>query len=327
MSETTIVKRDKVVIGSRKSQLAMLQTEWVRDRIQELNPGITVEIKTMDTTGDKVLDVSLSKIGDKGLFTKELEDMMLNGTIDLAVHSLKDIPTKLPEGLKLGAITKRYSTSDAFIANAKKHGKDCKLADLPKGAMIGSSSLRRVAQLKKSYPHLQFKDIRGNLNTRFKKLEDDENGYDGMILAVAGLERMQLTDHISEVIPDSVSLYAVGQGSLGIECKDGDTFIQSILDPLNHRESMTCCEAERSMLRDLEGGCHVPIGVVTKLHNQSQPNETLEINAIVLNLDGSKFIESNIIGPSNQFIQLGKSIAQDLINKGSKDILSEFIKK
>ncbi|KAM9978440.1 hypothetical protein ACTFIY_012181 [Dictyostelium cf. discoideum] len=324
---SSITKRDKVIIGSRKSQLAMLQTEWVRDRIQELNPGIIVEIKTMDTTGDKVLDVSLSKIGDKGLFTKELEDMMLNGTIDLAVHSLKDIPTKLPEGLKLGAITKRYNTSDAFIANAKKHGKNCKLSELPQGAMIGSSSLRRVAQLKKAYPHLQFKDIRGNLNTRFKKLEDDSNGYDGMILAVAGLERMELTDHISEIIPDSISLYAVGQGSLGIECKDGDDFIQSILNPLIHRESMYCCEAERSMLRDLEGGCHVPIGVVTKLHNQSQPDETLEINAIVLNLDGSKYIESKIIGPSIQYYQLGKSIAQDLINKGSKDILSEFIKK
>ncbi|EGC33179.1 porphobilinogen deaminase [Dictyostelium purpureum] len=316
-------ERNTVYIGSRKSQLAMLQTEWVRDRLQELNPNIKVEIKTMDTTGDKVLDVSLSKIGDKGLFTKELEDMMLNGSVDLAVHSLKDIPTRLPDGLKLGAITKRYSTSDAFIANVKKHGKDCKLSDLPNGALIGSSSLRRVAQLKKSYPHLQFKDIRGNLNTRFNKLDAVDSEYDGMILAVAGLERMNLTDRISQVIPDEISLYAVGQGALGIECKENDPFIEKILEPLNHSESMMRCKAERSMLRELEGGCHVPIGVVTKINQ----NNILEIKGIVLNLDGSKYIESYIEGPVEQYEQLGKDIAADLIKKGSKEILSELPKK
>jgi len=310
--------RKVVVIGSRKSQLALIQTEWVKQCLSELHPHLTFEIKTMDTHGDKVLDVSLSKIGDKGLFTKELEDMMLSGDIDLAVHSLKDIPTRLPEGLKLGAITKRYNTSDAFIANSKKHGAKCQLKDLPKGALIGSSSLRRVAQLKKKYPYLEFKDIRGNLNTRFKKLDDENSEYDGMILAVAGLERMNLTDRISEVIPDEVSMYAVGQGALGVECKDNDNFIQNIIDSLNDKSSSYCCSAERSMLRQLEGGCHVPIGVLSSIDG-----ETLKLRGIVLNLDGTKSIESSHEGPVSESEQIGIDLANKLIELGAKDILNE----
>ncbi|KAF2069638.1 hypothetical protein CYY_009043 [Polysphondylium violaceum] len=309
-----------IVIGSRKSQLALIQTEWVKQCLSELHPHLSIEIKTMDTHGDKVLDVSLSKIGDKGLFTKELEDMMLSGEIDLAVHSLKDIPTRLPEGLKLGAITKRFNTSDAFIANAKKHGPKCQLKDLPKGALIGSSSLRRVAQLKKKYPHLEFKDIRGNLNTRFKKLDDENSDYDGMILAVAGLERMNLTDRISEVIPDDVSMYAVGQGALGVECKDGDAFIQSIINPLNDQSSFYCCSAERSMLRQLEGGCHVPIGVLSSIVDD---NQTLKLQGIVLNLDGTKSIESSHQGPVAQHEQIGIELANKLIEMGAKEILND----
>eukprot|EP01132_Coremiostelium_polycephalum_P011876 gene11876-14526_t len=314
----TTTNRNVVVIGSRKSQLALIQTEWVLQQLKSIHKDITFEIKTMDTQGDKVLDVSLSKIGDKGLFTKELEDMMLNGTIDLAVHSLKDIPTKLPDGLKLGAISERKNTSDAFVANPK-YGKECKLSQLPQGSVIGSSSLRRVAQLKKAYPHLNFKDIRGNLNTRFKKLEDPEQGYDGMILAVAGLDRMNLTDRISEVIPDDVSMYAVGQGALGIECKDGDDFIQSIIQPLNHPQSSACCLAERAMLRELEGGCHVPIGVLTSITKDN----LLEIKGIVLNLDGSKSVSSSHQGPLDKPEEIGKELALKLKDLGAKDILNE----
>ncbi|KYQ96871.1 porphobilinogen deaminase [Tieghemostelium lacteum] len=311
-------ERSHIVIGSRKSQLALIQTEWVKSELSNIFKNYTFEIKTMDTQGDIVLDVSLSKIGDKGLFTKELEDMMLNGTIDFAVHSLKDIPTVLPNGLKLASITKRHATPDAFIVNTKKYSKDTQLSQLPEGALIGSSSLRRIAQLKKHYPHLKFRDIRGNLNTRFKKLEDDKSEYDGMILAVAGLERMNLMDKISQIIPKEISMYAVGQGSLGIECAQDDLFIQSLLEKLNHYDSAQCCIAERSMLRYLQGGCHVPIGVDSNLNDK-----LLKLEGIVLNLDGSKSIQSSVVGSVEDAENLGITLAKQLIELGADKILQE----
>ncbi|EFA77657.1 porphobilinogen deaminase [Heterostelium album PN500] len=311
--------RDTIIIGSRKSQLAMVQTESVMKSLQELHPNLKFEIKTMDTVGDRVLNVALSKIGDKGLFTKELEDLMLSGHIDIAVHSLKDLPTKFPEGLSLGAITKRENCFDAFIAHPK-YGKDARLSSMPEGAVIGSSSLRRVSQLKRAYPQLQFKDIRGNLNTRFNKLETSGE-YDGMILAVAGLERLGWTDRITEVLQPEVSLYAVGQGALGIECRSDDEFVQSLLAPLNHYETAQCCAAERAMLRELEGGCHVPIGVNTTLE---QNNSILSIEGVVLSLDGTKSIRLSHRGEIDQPEIVGKQLALMLKEKGATEILAEL---
>ncbi|GAM22663.1 hypothetical protein SAMD00019534_058380, partial [Acytostelium subglobosum LB1] len=314
---TDTTNRKNIVIGSRKSQLAMVQTESVMKSLQTLYPHLTFEIQTMDTMGDRVLSVALSKIGDKGLFTKELEDLMISGHIDIAVHSLKDLPTRFPEGLGLGAITKRENSYDAFVAHPK-YGKQCTLASLPNGAVIGSSSLRRVSQLRKAYPHLQFNDIRGNLNTRFNKL-DTTGQFDGMILAVAGLERLGWTDRISQILEPDTSLYAVGQGALGIECRSNDQFIMNLLEPLNHYETSRCCLAERAMLRDLEGGCHVPIGVNTTISGNQ-----LMIEGIVLSLDGSKSVKLSHQGDIATPEQVGRELATMLKQHGAMEILEEI---
>lgn len=201
-------------IGSRKSQLALVQTHWVQAELQQRFADRKFEVHTMSTQGDKILDVALAKIGDKGLFTKELEIGMLQGEIDFAVHSLKDLPTRLPEGLMLGCVTEREDPADALVVHARHQDKQ--IATLPEGAVVGTSSLRRLAQLRHHYPHLAFKDIRGNLNTRLQKLDAGE--FDAIILAVAGLRRLGMAERIHQVLPPDVSLHAVGQGALGIEC-------------------------------------------------------------------------------------------------------------
>ena len=207
------------------------------------------------------MDVALSKVGDKGLFTQELEDGMLDGRFDFAVHSLKDLPTKLPSGLMLGCVTERVNPADAVVFHAKHQGKT--IDQLPEGAVIGTSSLRRLAQLRHHYPHLAFKDIRGNVNTRLRKLDDGE--YDATILAVAGLERLGFGDRVNQILSPEVSLHAVGQGALGIECREGDAAILEVIGVLEHADSKWRCLAERAFLRELEGGCQVPIGVNTTL--------------------------------------------------------------
>ncbi|HEY9737395.1 MAG TPA: hydroxymethylbilane synthase, partial [Trichocoleus sp.] len=285
-----------VRIVSRKSQLALIQTHWVRDELQKHFPEFTFEVKTMETQGDKVLDVSLSKIGDKGLFTQELEDTMLRGETDFAVHSLKDLPTRLPQGLMLGCITEREDPADALVVH-EKH-KDKTLATLPAGAVIGTSSLRRLAQLRHHYPHLAFKDIRGNLNTRLKKLDD--GGYDAIILAAAGLNRMDMSDRIHEILPSEISLHAVGQGALGIECREGDQEILNILSVLSHEPTTARCLAERAFLRELEGGCQVPIGVNTVLEG-----DTLTLTGIVASLDGQRLVKNSVQGPADTAEALG----------------------
>ena len=205
-----------VRIASRKSQLALVQTHWVQGELQKHFPDITFEVQTMSTQGDNILDVALAKIGDKGLFTKELELGMLDRSSDIAVHSLKDLPTRLPEGLMLGCVSEREDPADALVVH--ENHKDKQLETLPPGAIIGTSSLRRLAQLRYHYPHLEFKDIRGNLNTRLQKLDNGE--YDAIILAVAGLVRLDMSDRIHQVITPEISLHAVGQGALGIECRE-----------------------------------------------------------------------------------------------------------
>lgn len=315
-SSTAASASRTIRIVSRKSQLALIQTHWVRDELQKHYPHFNFEVQTMDTQGDKVLDVSLSKIGDKGLFTQELEDSMLRGDTDFAVHSLKDLPTRLPEGLMLGCVTERENPADALVVH-ESH-KDKTLETLSEGAVIGTSSLRRLAQLRHHYPHLTFKDIRGNLNTRLRKL--DEGGYDAIILAVAGLHRMDMADRIHQIIPSEVSLHAVGQGALGIECRTGDEEILSLLSVLSHQPTTWRCLAERAFLRELEGGCQVPIGVNTVLEG-----DTLTLTGIVASLDGQRVVKNQVQGAATEAEALGTRLAQQLRAEGAQAILDEIL--
>lgn len=304
-----------VRIASRKSQLALVQTYWVQGELQKHFPDITFEVQTMSTQGDKILDVALAKIGDKGLFTKELEVGMLEGSSDIAVHSLKDLPTRLPEGLMLGCVSEREDPADALVVH--ENHKDKQLETLPAGAIIGTSSLRRLAQLRYHYPHLEFKDIRGNLNTRLQKLDNGE--YDAIILAVAGLTRLDMSDRIHQVIAPEISLHAVGQGALGIECREGDSDILDIIKVLEHTPTAQRCYAERAFLRELEGGCQVPIGVNTAIEG-----DQLTLVGMVASLDGKRLIKDTVIGNSNDAENLGIQLAHKLKDQGAQEILNEI---
>lgn len=302
-------------IGSRKSQLALVQTYWVQEQLQKHFPDRTFEVETMSTQGDKILDVALAKIGDKGLFTKELELGMLEGSIDFAVHSLKDLPTALPDRLMLGCVTEREDPADALVVH-EKH-KDKQIDTLPEGAVIGTSSLRRLAQLRHHYPHLTFKDVRGNLNTRLAKLDAGE--YDAIILAVAGLRRLGMGDRIHQVLPSDVSLHAVGQGALGIECRTDDPEVLELLKVLQHEPTAQRCYAERAFLRVLEGGCQVPIGVNTTIDG-----DTLTLTGIVASLDGQTFVKDTVSGPAHDAEQIGIQLANQLKQQGAQTILDEI---
>ncbi|MDX2243063.1 MAG: hydroxymethylbilane synthase [Leptolyngbyaceae cyanobacterium bins.302] len=303
-------------IGSRKSQLALVQTHWVKAQLEQAFPDLKFEVQTMNTQGDKILDVALAKIGDKGLFTKELEDGMLNGDTDFAVHSLKDLPTRLPEGLVLGCVTERENPADALVVHEKHQDKQ--LATLPAGAIVGTSSLRRLAQLRHYYPHLAFKDVRGNLNTRLKKLDAGE--YDALILAAAGLQRLDMADRIHQIIPADISLHAVGQGALGIECRAEDAEILTLLKALEHLPTAQRCYAERAFLRELEGGCQVPIGVNTVLDGN-----TLTLTGIVASLDGKQLVKDSVTGAAEAAEELGTDLAKRMRQQGAQTILDEIL--
>lgn len=302
-------------IGSRKSQLALVQTYWVQEQLQKAFPDRTFEVHTMSTQGDKILDVALAKIGDKGLFTKELEVGMLQQEIDFAVHSLKDLPTRLPEGLVLGVVTERENPADALVVHQKHQDKQ--IDTLPAGAVVGTSSLRRLAQLRHHFPHLTFKDIRGNLNTRLQKLDAGE--YDAIILAVAGLHRLGMSDRIHQALPAEVSLHAVGQGALGIECRADDTEVLSLLKAIEHIPTRDRALAERAFLRELEGGCQVPIGVNTNLEG-----DTLTLTGIVAGVDGKKLVKDTVTGTASEAEKLGIELAQRLRQQGAQEILDEI---
>jgi hydroxymethylbilane synthase len=304
-----------VRIGSRKSQLALVQTHWVQAELQKAFPDCTFEVITMSTQGDIILDTPLAKIGDKGLFTKELEVKMLSRETDLAVHSLKDLPTNLPEGLMLGCVTERENPADALVVHEK--WRDKQLETLPPGAVIGTSSLRRLAQLRHYYPHLAFKDVRGNLNTRLAKLDSGE--YDGLILAYAGLHRLGFGDRIHQSIPADISLHAVGQGALGIECRADDPEILAFIKVLEHGPTAARCHAERAFLRELEGGCQVPIGVNTHI-----TNDQLTLTGLVASLDGQRLIKDQVTGPVSEASALGVSLAHTLKGQGAAEILAEI---
>lgn len=302
-------------IASRKSQLALVQTYWVQAELQKHFPDRTFEVEMMSTQGDKILDVPLAKIGDKGLFTKELEVKMLDRSADLAVHSLKDLPTNLPEGLMLGCITERENPADALVVNAKYAGSQ--LHTLPAGAVIGTSSLRRLAQLRHHFPHFVFKDVRGNVNTRLAKLDAGE--YDALILAAAGLQRLDFGDRIHQVIPPELSLHAVGQGALGIECRTEDPEILALLQSLQHQPTASRCYAERAFLRELEGGCQVPIGVNTTIEG-----DNLTLVGMVSSLDGQRLVTDTITGLATNAEQIGKDLAHLLRSQGAQTILDEI---
>ena len=305
----------KLKIASRRSKLAMVQTLWVKEQLEKNIPNLEVSIEAMATQGDKILDVALAKIGDKGLFTKELEAQMLVGHADIAVHSLKDLPTNLPDGLELGCITKRENPSDALVVNKKN---ECyKLESLPAGSIVGTSSLRRLAQLRNKFPNLNFKDIRGNVITRIEKLDSGE--FDCIILAAAGLKRLGFESRIHQIIPSEVSLHAVGQGALGIECKTNDEKILEIIRILEDKPTSQRCIAERAFLRELEGGCQVPIGV-----NSNVQDEKLFLTGMVASIDGKILIKDQTIGSVYKPEDVGRKLAEKLKSQGADDILSEI---
>lgn len=306
------MKRKKITIGTRGSKLALWQANYIADCVRSQYPGMEVNLVHIMTTGDKILDVPLAKIGGKGLFTKELETAMLNGEIDLAVHSLKDMPTELPEGLRLAAITERADAGDAFISPQYKT-----VENLPQGAKVGTSSLRRKAQLLKYRPDLVIHDLRGNLDTRLQKL--DTGDLDAILLAVAGLKRLGWQERITQVLPSEICLPAVGQGALAIEARSNDEEILDILAFLNHQETRWAVEAERAYLAEVEGGCQIPIGVYATLQQ-----DVLTLEAVILSVDGVRQIRQKISGAPADAIQLGQALAQEMLNAGGREILKEL---
>lgn len=309
----------KISIGTRGSQLALWQANWVKSELEKKNPGIVVEIINIKTTGDKILDVPLAKVGGKGLFVKEIEEALFDKRIDLAVHSMKDVPTDFPKGLHLAAITEREDSRDALITAVRSQKITKKFKDLPNGATIGTSSLRRSSQLLNIRPDLKIMQLRGNLNTRLKKL--DEGRYDAIILAAAGVKRLGWTDRITEYLPQEISLPAIGQGALGIETRIDDKEINKLVAFFDHPPTSIAVRAERALLKRLEGGCQVPIAAYGEVKNNQ-----LKLIALVASTDGKKIIKDFITGPTNKAESIGIELAEKLLKMGAWDILKEVYK-
>ncbi|MBI2881332.1 MAG: hydroxymethylbilane synthase [Candidatus Tectomicrobia bacterium] len=296
-------------VGSRGSLLARRQAEGVRDALRSL--GAEAEWVRVRTEGDRVLDRPLSEIGGKGVFTKEIEDALLEGRIDVAVHSLKDLPTQIPPGLALAAVTRREDPRDVFIARDGA----TRLADLPPGARVGTGSLRRRAQLRAFRPDLGWVDLRGNLDTRLRKLQAGE--MEGVVLAAAGFARMGWTDRITEVLPPEVCLPAVGQGALALECRAEDREAAACVRGLDHPETRRAVEAERALLRRLEGGCRVPVGALGEVRG-----EEVRLRAVIASLDGETLVRGAASGGDPE--EVGKKLAEDLLGRGGEAILREI---
>ena len=310
-------------IGSRGSKLAMVQSEWVRDRLLELNPGLEIEIEVIQTKGDKLLDAPLSKIGDKGLFTKELETAMLEGRTDLSVHSAKDMPTELPDGLGLVAFTRREDVRDTFVAG--NGARPASIAEVAEGAVIGTSSLRRRSQLLALRPDLELVDIRGNVQTRLRKL--DEHCMAGTVLAAAGLARLGRSDLVAFAFGFDEMLPAVGQGSLAIEARLGDERVAALVAPLIDEASSLALRAERALMRTLQGGCQVPIAALAELTGADEPGpagrEALRLRAFVGSLDGRRSVRGELEGALGAPEALGEALAERLLADGADVILAE----
>ncbi len=302
------MSKNTLRIGTRKSKLALWQANYVKERLE--GRGYSVELVLITTTGDKILDAPLAKIGGKGLFVKEIEEALLRGDIDLAVHSLKDVPMVLPEGLILGAITEREEPFDVLISRDGR-----RLQELPEGAKVGTSSLRRQVQIKRKRPDLRVETLRGNVDTRLRKLE--EGLYDAIVLAYAGVKRMGFEERVSQVLEDFIP--AVGQGSLAIEVREGDHRVLDAIAFLDHRESRLRAECERAFLRELQGGCQVPIGAYAWLED-----EKLKLRAFVSDLEGKRFLEGVEEGSPDMAEHIGIRLAKRLLEEGAGEILREI---
>ena len=307
--------KQKIIIGSRGSELALWQAYFVKRELEKKNKSVSVEIKIIKTKGDKILDVALSKIGDKSLFTKELEHELLNRRIDLAVHSLKDLQTQIPDGLKLAAVSKRHPVEDVLIARKK----GMTINKLPENAVVGTGSLRRKSQLLHLRPDLKTEELRGNVPTRIQTFL--KSNWDAIILARAGVERLKLQKYISSIISSDEMLPAVGQGALGIEINSDNKFVDEVVQSLHDDSTYKAILAERSLLRTLEGGCQVPIGA----HAEVKSNG-LYLEAIVGSIDGTLTFRSKIRGAKADAEKLGKKLAKDLMKAGAKEVLDEIYK-
>ena len=303
--------RKAIRIGTRSSALALWQAEWVKSELEKKYPSLAVSLTKIKTTGDKILDVPLAKVGGKGLFVKEIEEAMLNQEIDIAVHSMKDVPTFFPDGLHLACITKREDARDALLTRNK-----VKFQDLPKGANIGTSSLRRQAQLMSVRPDFVIHQLRGNVDTRLRKLKEGQ--YDGIILAAAGVKRLGLAENVTEYLEPEISLPAIGQGALGIECRVDDRELNDMISFFNHAETRTCVTGERALLRRLEGGCQVPIACHGRMKNGK-----LHMDGLVGSVDGRNIIKDSIEGEPDKAEKLGVALAESLLAKGAAAILRE----
>jgi hydroxymethylbilane synthase len=304
---------DLLHIATRKSPLALWQAEHVRARLMELHAGLQVELLTMSTQGDRILDSPLAKIGGKGLFVKELEQGLLEGRADIAVHSMKDVPAELPAGLCIGAILQRDDPQDAFVSN-----EFASVDALPHGARVGTSSLRRQCQLRARRPDLQILDLRGNVGTRLGKL--DAGDYDAIVLACAGLRRLGLEARITSALAPELMLPAIAQGVIGIECRCEDARVKALIAPLIHQETLQRTTAERAMNARLAGGCQAPVAGYSVIGANG-----IELRGLVGRPDGSEIVHGAISGPVQQAAALGKQLAEDLLSRGARPILDELL--
>ncbi len=298
-------------IATRRSPLALWQAEYVSAELKRLDPNVTTELVKIVTKGDKILDVPLAQVGGKGLFTKEIDEALLDGRADIAVHSMKDVPTQLPEGTSIRAHPKREDPQDAI---ATITGGD--MDTLPAGAKIGTSSLRRIAQLKKKYPSFEFVSIRGNIQTRLSKLGKE---VDAVILAAAGVRRMGMADKMHQFISTDIMLPAVAQGTLGIQTRDADDLINALVDQMNDEETVIRTKAERAFLARLEGGCQVPIAAYATLDG-----DTLTLKGLVGEVDGSIVLQSELTGPAIDAEKMGIALADELLDAGAREILEKL---
>ncbi len=309
MAEQT---RSTLVIGTRGSQLAIWQAEWVQAQLKQLAPDLTVVLKRIQTSGDKIQDVPLAKVGGKGLFVKEIEEALLRKDIDLAVHSMKDLPAVLPPGLTIICVPEREDPRDALLAHEGKN-----LNALPMGARVGTSSLRRQAQLLHARSDLQIEMLRGNVDTRLRKLQ--ENQFDAIVLAASGLKRLGWDAHITECLPIDVCLPAIGQGALGIEGREDDAFVRSLLARFEHLPTRVTVTAERALLKRLEGGCQVPIAGHAVLEG-----ENLTLDGLVVSLDGKRYVRYSLAGSMSEAESIGTTVAEELLARGAQPILQEI---
>lgn len=304
-------KTKHVRIATRKSALALWQAEFVKAQLEHFHDDVTVELVPMSTQGDIILDTPLAKIGGKGLFVKELEQAMLDGRADIAVHSMKDVPVEFPDGLVLHTICEREDPRDAFVSNNFAN-----IDELPQGAVVGTSSLRRQCQIREARPDLVINDLRGNVNTRLAKLDNGQ--YDAIILAAAGLIRLKMHDRIADFIEPEVSLPANGQGAVGIECRESDEMVKALLAPLEHNKTRIQVNAERAMNRRLEGGCQVPIGAYALVDGTQ-----VHLRGLVGAVDGSQMLRDEVSGHVDDAEKLGIELAEKLLVQGADKILAE----